>query len=436
MLIFTGIFQVNTTYAEEDSGDFIANLGQVDGDFRLKLWKISDKREDYLDPEEQLKTVFDLNKKSEAELDQAYREKILSDLSFVEDGVSKVKIKDLPRGVYYVRGSGIDLEDGTFSKNFLILMPNASGEYDYTAYPKGSSTTEIIKIDSDDERKVLEGAKFRLYTKEGVEVPIENGVYAPNAKPSILTTDSEGRILIKNLPDGDYYLEEIKAPADYEISSKKTSFNVPRDKRIFIKNKKVRGGYSFLKVDQTNKAPLEGAQFVLQVKNPDGTYSNVKRPGTNDDYIISSNKDGVFEVSGLAYGTYYLLELKAPDGYIKENQRIEFTINGVDELGVRKVIENKPNRPPDKPNEPEEPNNPPPENPEEPNEPNNPPPEKPNEPNTPNTPNKPNEPNKPNKPNRPIIPKTGDITIIIMSIGGLIFILMGIWMVKDKSKEN
>ncbi|MFM1538969.1 pilin N-terminal domain-containing protein [Helcococcus bovis] len=50
--------------------------------------------------------------------------------------------------------------------------------------------------------------------------------------------------------------------------------------------------------------------------------------GTKDDaYRFVSNADGQFEVKGLAYGTYNLEEIKAPAGYAKIEQPIQFEIN-------------------------------------------------------------------------------------------------------------
>ncbi len=105
--------------------------------------------------------------------------------------------------------------------------------------------------------------------------------------------------------------------------------------------------------DQDTK--LEGAEFVLfngghtrvaliqdgkvvdWINLPQGyNYENYKDisyetwqefSGQNNDVIISSDAEGVFGVSGLDDGTYYLMEIKAPTGYnLMENEK-ELAIN-------------------------------------------------------------------------------------------------------------
>ncbi|MGK0578011.1 SpaA isopeptide-forming pilin-related protein, partial [Macrococcus capreoli] len=74
-----------------------------------------------------------------------------------------------------------------------------------TEEPVKSGTLTIKKIDSKDDSKVLEGAEFKL-SQDG-KVIKEN-----------LVTDKDGKIEIKDLPYGDYELEETKAPEGYELS--------------------------------------------------------------------------------------------------------------------------------------------------------------------------------------------------------------------------
>lgn len=106
------------------------------------------------------------------------------------------------------------------------------------------------------------------------------------------------------------------------------------------------GGAKFVKQDRTTQEKLSGAEFV--VKNSEGKFlkqtvtegvtktSWVDNEGEATKFI--SNKNGTFEVKGLAYGsanqkaaeassTYYLVEVTAPEKYAKLKEPIEFTVN-------------------------------------------------------------------------------------------------------------
>lgn len=76
------------------------------------------------------------------------------------------------------------------------------------------------------------------------------------------------------------------------------------------------GAISVYKVDANNQDTyLQGAVFSLY--KSDGT-----KVGT---YTTDTN--GYFGVSYLAYGNYYLVEDKAPDGYVGGTDKINFTLN-------------------------------------------------------------------------------------------------------------
>ena len=68
------------------------------------------------------------------------------------------------------------------------------------------SSLRILKISADDERKPLAGAIFKLFD----ELRLEIGTYE---------TSALGEIMIPQLPAGNYYLQETKAPAGYILDS-------------------------------------------------------------------------------------------------------------------------------------------------------------------------------------------------------------------------
>lgn len=108
------------------------------------------------------------------------------------------------------------------------------------------------------------------------------------------------------------------------------------------------GGRMFIKQDSSNK-PLSGAEFVVSktenerklflVRNEDKTINWTEDMGTATLFISSSI--GTFEVYGLAYGTYYLEETKAPKGYNLLTEAKQFVVDaGSYAAGAQLVIIN------------------------------------------------------------------------------------------------
>ncbi|MBY4972335.1 SpaH/EbpB family LPXTG-anchored major pilin [Streptococcus suis] len=95
------------------------------------------------------------------------------------------------------------------------------------------------------------------------------------------------------------------------------------------------GGYRFIKTDVNSKQPLAGAEFV--VRDADATtakylYINDKTKEISwvDNYDdatkFTTGAEGIVDIKGLTYGTYYLEETKAPTDYVKLSKRIAFTV--------------------------------------------------------------------------------------------------------------
>jgi LPXTG-motif cell wall-anchored protein len=370
---------------------------------RLKLWRVSDKK---MDSDEASDNIFNFDKLSLEELDNLFSDNFVTDPS---DDKGQIFLKNLKEGTYYVREV---LRDGDKKhvSPFFIMLPlddNKNVVYPKLIYdtpntppPNTPPDTTILKKLSTD-GKALPKAVFELYRKTlggDVRVPLDKNSYDENGKSDVLlVTNEKGEIVIKNLPEGEYYFKEIKAPDGYEIVNKVTNFNVTGNRGSYVEvvNRPFggRGEIRFFKYDAATDKALAGAVFkVTYLDEKTGSYETVKRDGK--DYIIMSGKDGAFSATDLPAREYYLWEIKAPEGYELLAEGVKFTINENSKFN-RVDIANK-KEPTDVPNVP---------------------------PNTPNTP-----------PPRIRIPKTGDITLIVMSIGGAIIAAMGVGLVKKGKK--
>ncbi|WP_025087129.1 SpaH/EbpB family LPXTG-anchored major pilin [Ligilactobacillus apodemi] len=96
------------------------------------------------------------------------------------------------------------------------------------------------------------------------------------------------------------------------------------------------GGYNFKKVDAQSNAALAGAQFVVyDVKqkayvqfNQDNAGNRTEQKWTSDinkATVYTSDEKGMIELEYLPYADYELVEVKAPEGYVKGGN-VEFTV--------------------------------------------------------------------------------------------------------------
>lgn len=120
----------------------------------------------------------------------------------------------------------------------------------------------------------------------------------------------------------------------------KVELNVTHDNKEYKSedegNLVYTGGKRFVKVDYNNQNPLAGAEFVVgRVRNNTTEYMQKSADGKTITWVsditeakeLTSNNQGILEVTGLEYGEYFLEETKAPsDEYIKLVDKIDFTV--------------------------------------------------------------------------------------------------------------
>lgn len=101
------------------------------------------------------------------------------------------------------------------------------------------------------------------------------------------------------------------------------------------------GGLKLIKTDAASGKLLSGATFTLNVKNEDGTYTPVKfysdAAMTKQVSEITTDGNGEAIFYGVAYGTYYLIETEAPDGYNLLSEPVQVVINEFSHLPENNV---------------------------------------------------------------------------------------------------
>ena len=370
VMIMVAMVMTSTSFAAGDYSITVTvdkKLGEARGD--ISLWKVSDEQVPY---DNKSSKLDELNKLSIEELNSKY-----SDKRVMEFKDNQIVFDKLSAGAYYMRDtSGIKRDKDIVPA--LINLPNdlEDGSKNVTIHAKESSTNvRLVKVD--DSGNPLKGAKFKLLVRRGNEyvelknkatmkkddklelspkdddrskVQSEENADEPKdensksekneEKSSELSKNEEksdeglyisnesGEIIINDIKKGDYIFREVEAPAGYVIKNVDTRFTIS-DKSVELRvvNSKTpdkdKGRHDFMKTDEAKK-PLGGAMFKVMTKNKDGKFEPVKRDGK--DYIVTSADNGKFSVEDMDYGKYYLVEIKAPQGFILLSDPVEFEI--------------------------------------------------------------------------------------------------------------
>ena len=176
---------------------------------------------------------------------------------------------------------------------------------------------KIKKVDSNNDNKKLEGAKFKIEDSKGKIV-------------GELVTNEEGEAISKDLPIGNYTLVEVEAPKGYELLKDNITVKIEKDAVVEIKigNKKLpdpMGKMKLVKVDISDKnKKLAGAKFKIE-------DSKGKIVGE-----LVTNEEGEAISKDLPIGNYTLVEVEAPKGYelLKDNITVKIEKDAVVEIKI------------------------------------------------------------------------------------------------------
>ncbi|WP_018142465.1 MSCRAMM family protein [Alloscardovia criceti] len=201
----------------------------------------------------------------------------------------------------------------------------------------------VLKRDASDTNTVLAGATFRLYRDTN-----GNGVYDgtdTEVDDSERTTDSAGTAVWENLDYDTYFLREDGFPQGYASEETVVREVVLDQERVDvdIDNERIPGTVSWQKVDDTTEVQLlGGSQWTLtDSSGVQHLITDCTSPSACDTTDGSSEirdtdpEEGKFSIEHLDWGSYTLVETKAPAGYVLGAQSSQsFTIDA-----TRQVID-------------------------------------------------------------------------------------------------
>lgn len=333
--------RINTNYTDENSKQIVVEY--------VDYWKVpDDKIENIEKPENQLDLINSYKDKYDEEISKDLGEMKFSNKLEEKNGMYFALIEGLEKGVYLLRYRSNDPSRPYIP--FLAII-DENTENPLTIYPKKApDTLTLTKRDKDDTTKVLEGVGFNVVNKKGEILKFnkikddkdnEQLTYSPNGKITEVFTDQKGQIKLFGLEE-EVKFKETKPLEGYKKDVVESEFKRSGSIELLNEKDKPENYFSFQKIDGTNNDPLKGAIFKVQEKTKDG-YKDLEE--NKKVYTLTSGENGEFKTKNLPYGDYRLIETKAPQGYVPELDAVDFTIGETSSNKTIKVKNYKPTTP-------------------------------------------------------------------------------------------
>lgn len=188
----------------------------------------------------------------------------------------------------------------------------------------------------------LAGAVFEVYAAEDIytadfQKDAEGNrilEYSAGELVGTVTTDENGEAYLSDLPLGSYKIVEATAPEGFVLNGEAQTVTftykdqetpVIGQEAVF-QNERQKVEVSVVKKDAETQATVEGAVFGLYAKEDILAHGEVivKADTLIGKALSDENGKAVF-VNDLPFGSYYIKEEAAPDGYISSDKVVEVT---------------------------------------------------------------------------------------------------------------
>ena len=328
--------------------------------------------------------VYDLDNQKYVEQTTSYPKPTVHKSYFTNEEGYLVLPKNLKPGNYRIEE--VTAPDGyTISKNYVTVAVDTDTAYltdpvtgdavidvEYTNAPvKGQlkiyKQGEVLKgFDKDFQYEMagLAGAEFEVYAAEDiytadhqVDADGQRTLYfAKDALVATVTTDADGYATVKNLPLGRYYVKEKNAPDTHVLNTVPENVEFAYadqdtaviEKEISVTDERQKVSITVEKQDAETGNTVAGAVFGIynakDIQTKDGKV--IVKADTLLQEMTSDEKGQAACTLDLPLGSYYVKELKAPDGFVSSDEVLRFDASyqgqDVQTVTLKSVKKNQP----------------------------------------------------------------------------------------------
>ena len=210
------------------------------------------------------------------------------------------------------------LYNAASSQDVVAFKVEDSKEFQIDLKVNTYGAMQITKVDEDG--KTIADAAFKISSNADMHDAI-----------GIFTTGSDGTIMVEDLLPGTYYVQEVSVPDHLVLDSTIRQIQVQADQvtTYTAQNDWKKGKILLRKTDKDSGKQVAKAVYAIYDASNDQEVAR-----------LTSVADGYASSDYLRFGKYYVKEVIAPDGYVRNDTKYPVTIseneqlvevNGVDE---------------------------------------------------------------------------------------------------------
>lgn len=215
-----------------------------------------------------------------------------------------------------------------------------------------------VSLTSEKDSHAIQGSAFTIRDAYGTVCYFTesggNYRYDKNGNISELVTDNSGRISIDRMPPGNYQLQQVSVPKQYNGELIKKSFDVQERKstNINVSNQELYGNFAS-SIKNAKDQPISGGVYRILDSDRDPIRVKLVRDGEysfsrdTSDPVTVEVKNGSLKVTGIPQGDYILEESTAPNTYkpleekpftVQSGQEASMTIQYEKAVGDLKIV--------------------------------------------------------------------------------------------------
>lgn len=275
------------------------------------------------------------------------KNKKIADL--ITDSSGMINVDNLVSGQYYFKEEAFNpLYDIDPEIHSFTIIRNSDGKYNKVSFEilnkLKNCQIQVLKqyYDKTQRKLPLKGAVFGLYAREDIMDVRGDLIIAHDSLVQKAVSNEDGMITFDDLPYGNYYIKELKAPKGYILNDgivcvNKEDFKYNKSSYIFYCKKEIINSLQHFKL-QIKKTGEAFTDYLAQTSDQGEFVEYLRTPivlqnvefslynKENNAFIAKAVTDeqGVAEYDNIMTGSYYAIESAAPDNYLINKDKIYF----------------------------------------------------------------------------------------------------------------